>query len=242
MILGQPIIEIFKNSLVMDILLFCSIVALALIIERFIYFRKNGFNTRKGFLQFSSILRSQGPNAALNYVNQRKNTLNALFAIALENRHLESDHLFEVLTSFIIEEKVKFDRYLGGMGTLANAATLLGLLGTVMGLIKSFHNIAITGSGGPAVISAGIAEALLTTAFGLFIGIPTLFFYNYFTKKSNEMAMELDGVSDRITVLFSNLKKKAASQGPATASQPAVNPTPAPQAPAPPPTNAGWKF
>jgi biopolymer transport protein ExbB len=209
MILGQPIIEIFKSSLVMDILLVCSIIALALIIERFIYFTRNGFNTRKGYLQFSQIVRTQGSNAALNYVNQRRDTLNALFALALNNHHLDSDNLFEVLTSFIIEQKVKFDRYLGGMGTLANAATLLGLLGTVMGLIKSFHNIAITGSGGPAVISSGIAEALLTTAFGLFIGIPTLFFYNYFTKKSNEMAMELDGVSDRIIVLFNNLKKRA---------------------------------
>lgn len=236
MILGQPLIEIFKGSLVMIILLLCSIVALALIIERLIYFARNGFNARKGFLQFSQIMRTQGTNAAVNYSNQKKNTLNGLFTIALNNRHLESDNLFEVLSSFIIEEKVKFDRYLGGMGTLANAATLLGLLGTVMGLIKSFHNIAITGSGGPAVISGGIAEALLTTAFGLFIGIPTLFFYNYFTKKSNEMAMELDGVSDRIVVLFDNLKKKAAGQATAPAQQAAQAP------PTPPPADTSWKF
>lgn len=237
MILGQPLVEIFKGSVVMIILLLCSIIALALIIERFIYFARNGFNTRKGFLQFSQIMRTQGTNAALNYVNQEKNTLNGLFTIALNNRHLESDNLFEILSSFIIEEKVKFDRYLGGMGTLANAATLLGLLGTVMGLIKSFHNIAITGSGGPAVISGGIAEALLTTAFGLFIGIPTLFFYNYFTKKSNEMAMELDGVSDRVVVLFDNLKKKAAGHK-ATA-----QPQAAPQNPPPaPPAETTWKF
>ena len=242
MILGQSIIEIFKRSLVMDILLVCSIIALALIIERFIYFTKNGFNTRKGYLQFSQILRGQGPNAALNFLNQKKNTLNVLFTIALNNRHLESNNLFEILTSFIIEEKVKFDRYLGGMGTLANAATLLGLLGTVMGLIKSFHNIAITGSGGPAVISSGIAEALLTTAFGLFIGIPTLFFYNYFSKKSGEMAMELDGISDRVIVLFDNLKKKGSGAADQT--------LPLKQAASPvsdspdtlPSVDTGWKF
>ena len=210
MILGQSILEIFKGSLVMTILLICSIVALALIIERFIYFTKNGFDTRTGYLKFSQILRTQGQNAGISYASQKKNPLRGLFLVALQNYHLDSENLFDVLSSFIIEEKVKFDRYLGGMGTLANAATLLGLLGTVMGLIKSFHNIAITGSGGPAVISSGIAEALLTTAFGLFIGIPTLFFYNYFTKKSNELAMGLDGVSDRLIVLLSNLKKKSA--------------------------------
>lgn len=241
MILGQPIIEIFKKSLVMDILLVCSIIALALIIERFIYFTRNGFNVRRGFLEFSQILRGQGPNAAFNYVNQKKNTLNGLFTVALNNRHLDSDNLFEILSSFIISEKVKFDRYLGGMGTLANAATLLGLLGTVMGLIRAFHNIAITGSGGPAVISSGIAEALMTTAFGLFIGIPTLFFYNYFSKKSSEQALELDSVSDRIIVLFNNLKKKSSgAETPDTA--PTPKPVSNPQQYTPPSADTSWKF
>jgi biopolymer transport protein ExbB len=241
MILGQSLLQIFKNSIVMDILLLCSIIALALIIERFIYFIRNGFDGRKGFLQFSQILRSQGVNAAQNAAGQKKNSLNGLFSLALNNRHLDQDNIYEVLSSYIIEEKVKYDRYLGGLGTLANAATLLGLLGTVMGLIKSFHNIAITGSGGPAVISGGIAEALLTTAFGLFIGIPTLFFYNYYTKKSTEMAMELDGISDRIIVLFNHLKQKATQKTPGSAPQPQVVP-PAPPQPAPQPPTSDWNF
>ncbi|MGQ9465280.1 MAG: MotA/TolQ/ExbB proton channel family protein [bacterium] len=235
MILGQPLVEVFKNSIVMIILLLCSIIALALIIERFLYFLRNSFDPRGGFLRFSQVLRNQGINAALAYATQKKNPLFGLFTIALQNYHLDADNLYEVLSSYIIEEKLKFDRYLGGMGTLANAATLLGLLGTVTGLIRAFHNISITGSGGPAVISAGIAEALLTTAFGLFIGIPTLFFYNYYTKKSNELAMALDGVGDRIIVLFETLKKKTGT----------VNPEPvSPPKPAPPPAveDTTWKF
>ncbi len=236
MILGQPLVDVFKNSIVMLILLVCSIIALALVIERFLYFIRNGFDTHKGFLRFSQVLRNQGVNGALAYANQKKNPLFGLFAIALQNRHLDADDLYDVLSSYIIEEKLKFDRYLGGMGTLANAATLLGLLGTVTGLIKAFHNISITGSGGPAVISAGIAEALLTTAFGLFIGIPTLFFYNYFTKKSNELAMALDGVSDKVIVLFDAIKKKSPPPSP----EPVIVPKPAPTPP--PPEDTTWKF
>ncbi|MEO0142729.1 MAG: MotA/TolQ/ExbB proton channel family protein [candidate division WOR-3 bacterium] len=235
MILGQPLIDIFKGSIVMVILLVCSIIALALIIERFLYFVRNNFDSRTGFLRFSQVLRSQGLNGALAYANQKKNPLFGLFAVALQNSHLDADSLYEVLSSYIIEEKLKFDRYLGGMGTLANAATLLGLLGTVTGLIRAFHNIAITGSGGPAVISAGIAEALLTTAFGLFIGIPTLFFYNYYTKKSNELAMSLDGVTDRLIVVLENFRKKAAPVNP----DPIATPKPAPT---PPPEDTSWKF
>ncbi len=234
MILGQPLVEVFKNSIVMIILLVCSIIALALIVERFLYFVRHSFDTRSGFLRFSQILRNQGAGAALSYANQKRNPLFGLFVVALQNHHLDADNLYEVLSSYIIEEKLKFDRYLGGMGTLANAATLLGLLGTVTGLIRAFHNISITGSGGPAVISAGIAEALLTTAFGLFIGIPTLFFYNYYTKKSTELAMSLDGVSDKVIVLLETLKKKAGVANP----DPVVTPKPAP----PPPEDTTWKF
>uniref|UniRef100_A0A7C4TI62 MotA/TolQ/ExbB proton channel family protein n=1 Tax=candidate division WOR-3 bacterium TaxID=2052148 RepID=A0A7C4TI62_UNCW3 len=237
MILGQPLIEVFKGSIVMLILLVCSIIALALIIERFLYFLRNGFDTRTGFLKFSQVLRSQGTNAALNFAAQKKNPLFGLFTIALQNQHLDADSLYDVLSSYVIEEKLKFDRYLGGMGTLANAATLLGLLGTVTGLIRAFHNIAITGSGGPAVISAGIAEALLTTAFGLFIGIPTLFFYNYYTKKSNELAMALDGVTDKIIVVLENMKKKQEKSAPATAPTPPPQPAVMPQV-----EDTAWKF
>ena len=91
---------------------------------------------------------------------------------------------------------------------------------------------------GPAVISGGIAEALLTTAFGLFIGIPTLFFYNDYTKKSSEMAMELDGVSDRIAVLFNNLKQKAVQKAQGKAQAPVAPPQPPPQ----PPKTDDWNF
>ena len=234
MILGQPLVDLFKNSIVMIILLLCSIIALALIIERFLYFVRHSFDTRVGFLKFSQILRNQGTSAALAYANQKKNPLFGLFAVALQNQHLDADNLYDVLSSYVIEEKLKFDRYLGGMGTLANAATLLGLLGTVTGLIRAFHNISITGSGGPAVISAGIAEALLTTAFGLFIGIPTLFFYNYYTKKSSELAMSLEGACDKVIVLLETMKKKTGNVNP----EPVATPKPPP----PPPEDTTWKF
>ncbi|MEO0137074.1 MAG: MotA/TolQ/ExbB proton channel family protein [candidate division WOR-3 bacterium] len=235
MILGQPLIEIFKGSIVMIILLICSVIALALIIERFLYFARNSFDTRIGFLRFSQILRNQGVSSALAYAQQKKNPLYGLFAVALQNQHLDAENLYDVLSSYVIEEKLKFDRYLGGMGTLANAATLLGLLGTVTGLIRAFHNIAITGSGGPAVISAGIAEALLTTAFGLFIGIPTLFFYNYYTKKSNELALALEGTCDKLIVLLDTMRKKSPAPNP----EPTITPK---QPSSPPPEDTTWKF
>lgn len=208
MIMGQSIVQIFKNSLVMLILLLASITALALILERFWYFTRNRFNPSKGLLDLRRILAENGVNQALDWSKRQNNPLGRLFVVALENYTLSSDGLSDLLSSLILEERIRFERLLGGMGTLANAATLLGLLGTVTGLIGAFGNIAITGSGGPAVVSKGIAEALMTTAFGLFIGIPVLFFYNYFSKKSLDLTMSLESVAERLLVIIGKYKQR----------------------------------
>ncbi|RKX71701.1 hypothetical protein DRP53_00515 [candidate division WOR-3 bacterium] len=209
MILGQSLVDIFRGSLIMLLLLLASIVVVALVVERFLYFARNGFDAQRLFIRFRQILRNRGPREARHFTRMLRNPIGGLFQIALENNHLPPEELGEILYSYILEEKIKFDRYLGGLGTMANAATLLGLLGTVIGLIRAFHNIAITGSGGPAVVSAGIAEALLTTAFGLFIGIPALFFYNYFVKKSNDLATQMESTMDRVIVLIQEEKKRS---------------------------------
>ncbi len=237
MIMGQSMVEIFRNSIVMIVLLFASIAALALVIERFWYFSRNRFNSAKGLIEMRRLLKNGGTAEALNWSQKMKSPLGRLFTLALQNISLTGDELSDLLYSLILEERMRYERLLGGMGTLANAATLLGLLGTVMGLIQAFHNIAVTGSGGPVVVSAGIAQALMTTAFGLIIGIPTLFFYNYFSKKASDMAMTLEGTSDRLIVLLARFKK-----GPQTGSPVAPPAPPRPQPQAAPAKDAGWEF
>jgi biopolymer transport protein ExbB len=238
MILGQSLVDVFKGSIVMIMLLVCSIAALALIIERLWYFFRNRFNSGKGLVELRRLLGSSGAAEALNWSRSQKHPLGRMFTVALENMALSADELSDLLYSLILEERLRFERLLGGMGTLANVATLLGLLGTVTGLIEAFHNIAVTGSGGPAVVSGGIAEALITTAFGLFIGIPTLFFYNYFSKKAADLAIGMESTSDRLIVMLCRYKDRAG------AAAPAAEPAPAPPRPkpAPQPEDTSWKF
>jgi biopolymer transport protein ExbB len=239
MILGRSLFDVFKGSIVMVALLVSSIAALALIIERLIYFYRNRFNASKGLIELRRLLTGSGPAEALTWARAQRNPMGRMFTVALENTGLASDELSDLLYSLILEERLRFERLLGGMGTLANVATLLGLLGTVTGLINAFANIAATGSGGPAVVSGGIAEALITTAFGLFIGIPTLFFYNYFAKKAADLAITMESASDRLLVMLGRLGVK---QQPAAVAAPAP---PAPVAPKPKPQPAedtSWKF
>lgn len=207
MIIGQSIIQLFKNSIVMVLLLGCSVAALALIIERIWFFTRNRFNTSKSLNQIRMIYKDTGVGPAIGYAQSMKNPLGRLFTLILENKNLNLDEVSDLSYGLILDERVKSERFLGGLGTLANVATLLGLLGTVTGLIRAFNSISVTGSGGPVVVSAGIAEALLTTAFGLFIGIPSLLFYNYFVKKSNDIAMTLESAQEKFIVLIESSKE-----------------------------------
>ncbi len=207
MILGQSLFQLFKNSIVMILLLGCSVAAFALIIERAWFFFRNRFNVRKGLNQIRMIYKDTGTGPAIGYAQSMKNPLGRLFSLIIENNHLSLDEVSDLSYGLILDERVKSERFLGGLGTLANVATLLGLLGTVTGLIRAFNNITITGSGGPVVVSAGIAEALITTAFGLSIGIPSLLFYNYFAKKSSDIAITLESASEKFMVFLENSKQ-----------------------------------
>jgi biopolymer transport protein ExbB/TolQ len=80
-------------------------------------------------------------------------------------------------------ETTKLERYTGVVGTIGNTAVYIGLFGTVLGIIRAFHDIAAAGAGGMSIVIGGVAEALVCTATGLFVAIPAVIAFNYFTKK-----------------------------------------------------------
>ncbi len=100
-----------------------------------------------------------------------------------------------------------FKRGLNGLATIGSTAPFVGLFGTVFGIINCFTGMALTGSGGLGAVSAGIAEALITTAFGLFVAVPAVWFYNYYTNKIEIFGAEMDNSSAELLNYF--LKKKA---------------------------------
>jgi len=87
---------------------------------------------------------------------------------------------------------------LGNLATISTTAPFVGLFGTVAGIIHAFQGMAITGSGGLGAVSAGIAEALVTTAFGLFVAIPAVWLYNYFTTKIDFLSVEMTYTSKEL--------------------------------------------
>jgi biopolymer transport protein ExbB/TolQ len=93
-------------------------------------------------------------------------------------------------------------RGLGGLATIASAAPFVGLFGTVVGIINAFQSMAATGQGGLAAVSAGIAEALVTTAFGLLVAIPAVMMYNYFTNRVDDFVVDINEISSELVTFL----------------------------------------
>jgi biopolymer transport protein ExbB/biopolymer transport protein TolQ len=99
---------------------------------------------------------------------------------------------------------------LGGLATIGSTAPFIGLFGTVIGIINAFTGIALSGSGGLAAVSAGIAEALITTAFGIFVAVPAVMAFNHFTTRLERFQIEMTNSSAELMDFF--LKKHEAAR------------------------------
>jgi biopolymer transport protein ExbB/biopolymer transport protein TolQ len=99
----------------------------------------------------------------------------------------------------------------GGLASIGSASPFIGLFGTVIGIINAFTGIAMSGSGGLAAVSAGIAEALITTAFGIFVAVPAVMAFNYFTTRLERFQIEMSNSSAELLDFF--LKKHEAASG-----------------------------
>lgn len=196
------ILAVFRESFTMMILLVCSMVLLAFVIERWWFYRKMSIDSNK-FMD--NIQRFINAGKFMEAVSLCENTTGAVPAVVktgLINRYLHKPDLEELMISTRMEQMIKMERFLNILGTLGNISPLIGLFGTVVGIIRAFHDLAASGSGGPAVVAAGISEALVATAAGLMVAIPAVVFYNYFTKEMKTIVMNMDICSRKLLVML----------------------------------------
>jgi len=111
-------------------------------------------------------------------------------------------------------QKLVLEKNLNVLGTMAAVAPLIGLFGTVWGIMRAFSDMAQTGSAAPSVVAAGVAEALVTTAAGLVVAVPALMLYNYLSRRMNVMltVAENQGRSLRTAIVEENARRKAAEE------------------------------
>ena len=180
----------------------CSLVVITFIFERWLYFRRTLINPEVFIHTLHKSIRDGGTKAAVEYCQRSPAPLATVVRMGLQNYSLGAKSVVELMEAAALEEKMKLERYLSILGTMGNIAPFIGLLGTVIGIIRAFHDLAISGSGGPSVVSAGIAEALVATAAGLVVAIPSVIAYNYFLRRVGTIMNEIEAATKKVRVIL----------------------------------------
>lgn len=197
-------IQIFRSSFTLVILLVCSILAVAFMVERFLFYRRAKVDSTRFLSKIKLSMENENFQEAVSTCERDHSPVAAVIRVGLLNYKLPYHQLQELMTATREEEKVKLERYLGVLGTLGNACPFIGLFGTVTGIIKAFHDLAASGSGGPTVVAAGIAEALVATAGGLAVAIPCVMVFNYFMRKVKNMDVEMEVTAKRFLIILAS--------------------------------------
>ncbi|MEI0564379.1 MotA/TolQ/ExbB proton channel family protein [Brachyspira pulli] len=176
-------------------LLISSILGLTIIVDRFIYFTRIKSQDNSLAPKLISLIKDKELKAAIALCETAKSPLANIVMSGLKN----SDMPKESMQSASNKELPRLERFISALSTISTVAPLLGLLGTILGMIQSFAVISVAGSGNPSALASGIANALLTTAAGLIIAIPTVVFYNYFVNTLNERILFIENLSNEIS-------------------------------------------
>jgi biopolymer transport protein ExbB len=161
-------------------IILCSIIAVAIIIERFLALRSARVMPATVPGQVRQWAQQQELDAKHIEQLRRSSPLGRVLSAALDNRDRAREIIKEAVEDTGRHVVHELERFLNTLGTIAGMAPLLGLLGTVVGMIKVFSAIMVQGVGDPNELAGGISEALITTAAGLTVAIPAYFFYRYF--------------------------------------------------------------
>jgi biopolymer transport protein ExbB len=200
-------LELFeRGGIMMYPLALSSLLMVTIIVERLIT-----LNRKKIIIpeiiniveQFNSL---KDIDLAKNICSRYEGPLPSIIRIGLENNDLDKNEIEGLIEDQGRQEVRKLQKGLGILETVAALAPLLGLQGTVLGMIKVFGVIKEQGIGQAAALSGGISEALLTTVTGLFIGIPALIFYNYFSHKAENFVLDIEEHSGALVKKLHRIK------------------------------------
>ncbi|HPN39113.1 MAG TPA: MotA/TolQ/ExbB proton channel family protein, partial [Melioribacteraceae bacterium] len=152
-------------------ILLCSVIAIKIIIERYIVINRSKANIPAFLVKLRSFLKKRDIQGAINFCTQEKSSVSNIVKKGLKKFTLGNERVKEAIENAGKQEIVKLEKGLSLLATISGAAPLLGFLGTVTGMIAAFRKIEdLHGSTNPSDLAGGIWEALLTTAFGLIVG------------------------------------------------------------------------
>ncbi|PJZ52441.1 MotA/TolQ/ExbB proton channel family protein [Leptospira adleri] len=197
----------YGETFIFIIMLIASIVALAVGTERILIFRKNLKNTEAILPVLSSEIRNGNLDSVKSLASENPGNIYAKFSqFSVENISAGHEGLSELQEGKIIGERIELENHLSILNTLGNNAPFIGLLGTVLGVIKAFYGLGTLGSTGAEFVMRSISTALLATAAGLGVAIPVVMANNYFTRKLKVIQANLEILSREFLASLSRKK------------------------------------
>jgi biopolymer transport protein ExbB len=195
-----------KGGPIMYVILLCSIVAFAVVIERFLQLRRARIDTDKFMNDISNLLKRNRIMEAIDMCNQTPGPISQVVKAGILKHDRSKPEIREAIEDSAVGEIPILEKNLSMLATVAHIAPLLGLLGTVTGMVRAFQVIEQKATAlqpvNPKDLAGGIWEALLTTVFGLCVAIPTYVAYNYFVTKVNGFVLEMEkSATDLVNLL-----------------------------------------
>ena len=175
----------------MWILLLLSIVVVAIVIERLVFFASQHGDTKGLLRQLGQKIAADDLDGAIKICQQNKGMLPRILEFGLRRGEKNRADITDALSIALMEHLNALEKNLGIIGTVAVIAPFVGLAGTVLGIIRAFQDIALKGNSTPAVVAAGVSEALITTFAGLVVAIFAVIFFNYFKSRIKAYNQEM---------------------------------------------------
>ena len=173
-------------------IIFCSIVSLAIIVERFYSLRREAVVPKHLLAETINKLKTVGASQDLMSATEKSSPLGQVFVAGLKNLENSKETMKEAIEEAGLEVAQEMERYLTTLGTIATMAPLLGLLGTIIGMIEIFGVSTSTGVTDPAQLAHRISIALYNAAFGIIVEVPSLVFYRHFRSTVDSLIVQME--------------------------------------------------
>jgi biopolymer transport protein ExbB len=206
--------EIVKAGGIMMVpIILASIIAIAIIVERLWTLQRERVLPKELFERVWQWVESNQLQDKHVLALQQNSPLGKVLAAGLANRHRPREVMREAIEDAGRHVIHELERFLSALGTIAGIAPLLGLLGTVFGMIRTFNSITTTGIGNPATLASGIAEALVATAAGLTVAIPSLICFRMLRRRVDGLVVEMEKEAIKLVQAVENAAANEASGG-----------------------------
>ncbi len=223
---GGTIMELMnEGGWVMYVLAVFSIVALAIIIERTLVLRSAKIKVNEFLAKLrKALIVNKSLRDAIKICEQYKGPLASIMKAGLLKYGHPREDIEKTIETAALHEMARLEKRLIVLASVANVSPLLGFFGTVSGMIKSFDALAEQGLSNPGAVAAGISEALITTAGGLFVAIPTQLAYNFFMNSINKSVRDIETSTNMLLETFGEMERSGITADQAGAASSASKP------------------